>query len=113
MAVLLARGLTNRQIADELVISEWTADSARAPHPHQAGLPLPRAGRRLGHRAGAARTRSSLALSGPDGLCAAGVTPRAVGRLSLAAPRHFVRNAAGGGGWVAAGLRLRPRTDGV
>ena len=27
VAVLLARGLTNRQIADELVISEWTADS--------------------------------------------------------------------------------------
>jgi hypothetical protein len=25
----------------------------------------------------------------------------------------FVRNATGGVGWVAAGLRLRPRTDGV
>jgi non-specific serine/threonine protein kinase len=27
VAVLIARGLTNRQIADELVITEWTADS--------------------------------------------------------------------------------------
>ena len=27
MAVLIARGHTNRQIADRLVISEWTADT--------------------------------------------------------------------------------------
>jgi non-specific serine/threonine protein kinase len=37
VTLLIAQGLTNRQIADELVISRWTADT-HVRHPRKLGI---------------------------------------------------------------------------
>ena len=51
MAVLIARGLTNRQIAEALVITEGTAANHVDHILNKLGLQLTGAGRRLGRRA--------------------------------------------------------------
>ena len=58
--MLIAQGLTNREIAERLVISEWTADSHVRHILTKLGVTVARAGRHLGHRAGAARGGPAL-----------------------------------------------------
>ena len=50
VAALVAEGLTNRQVATRLVISESTAAQRRRPHLEQARLPQPGPDCRLGRR---------------------------------------------------------------
>src|SRR5687767_12616967 len=67
VATLVARGLTNSQIAQELSISERTAEKPRRQDTTQAGAQIASPDRRLGCRTPAAYAPSELGLPATSG----------------------------------------------